>query len=345
MQRWAIILGGYQYDIEYVHTSKNGADALLRLPPHRPASQSQQQEEVTYLNLVQDFIPITSQEVRKATEKDTVLRQVLTNIKAGWSLYCQQDELKSFFARRQELYVEGGCIMWGYRMIIPQTLRSTILKELHSSHQVVKMKSEARSFVWWPHIDRDIEVSQLCMICAAEGSAPPRVTSQPWPYCSEPWSRLHMDFLGPYEGKTFFVLIDSTTKWIEAFLMARTTASAVIKVLRETFARFGLLKEVVSDNGPPFASQEMDYFMKLNGILHTFTAPYHPASNGAAEGVVKLCKKTIKKAIREKKDVEETLQAPDFHEQLCRIRVPKSNNLRPRKNKLFVVPLPEQWHL
>lgn len=116
-----------------------------------------------------------------------------------------------------------------------------------------------------------------------------------------------MDFLGPYEGKMFFILIDATSKWIEAFLMTKTTASAVIKVLRETFARFGLPKEIVSDNGPPYSSQEMKNFMDNNGIKHLFTSPYHPSSNGLAEAAVKICKKAIKKAIRDKYDLEAAL--------------------------------------
>lgn len=36
--------------------------------------------------------------------------------------------------------------------------------------------------------------------------------------------------------------------------------------MTETFARFGLSKEIVSDNGPPFTSQEMAQYMMRNGI-------------------------------------------------------------------------------
>lgn len=78
--------------------------------------------------------------------------------------------------------------------------------------------------------------------------------------------------------------------------MSRTTANAVIKVLRETFARFGLPKVVVSDNGPPFTSKEYVDFMASNGVTVTHIAVYHPATNGAAEGAVKLCKRAIKKS-------------------------------------------------
>ncbi|XP_049886623.1 uncharacterized protein K02A2.6-like [Pectinophora gossypiella] len=175
---------------------------------------------------------------------------------------------------------------------------------------IVKMKSIARSVMWWPGIDADIErTCRECGACAAEAAAPARASPQPWPYVTEPWSRLHVDFLGPFHGKTFFVLIDSTSKWLEVFLMPRTTASAVIKVLRETFARFGLPKEVVSDNGPPFSSKEYVDFMNTNGIKLTYSPIYHPSSNGAAEGAVKLCKRVLKKAMRERMDIDMALQA------------------------------------
>ncbi|XP_063394188.1 uncharacterized protein K02A2.6-like [Cydia fagiglandana] len=115
----------------------------------------------------------------------------------------------------------------------------------------------------------------------------------------------------------FFVIVDSTSKWIEAFVMQRTTGTAVIKVLMEIFARFGLPKEVVSDNGPPFTSQEVDQFMTRSGIKHTYSAPYHPASNGAAEGAVKLCKRALRKATKEKVDLDVALQSFLFNYRNC----------------------------
>ncbi|XP_063380957.1 uncharacterized protein K02A2.6-like [Cydia fagiglandana] len=317
LQRWAVILGGYQYDIEYIPTAKNAADALSRLPS--TSQDVKDYTEVTYINFVQDFLPITSMEVRKETEKDETLRKVNQFLSRGWPDHCSEEEMKPYFARRQELYTDTGCIMWGYRMVIPATLRPTIMKELHSSHQgMVKMKGIARSFVWWPGIDKDIEqICKLCAICAADAAATAKSAPQPWPYHEQAWSRLHIDFLGPFEGRMFFVIVDSTSKWIEAFVMQRTTGTAVIKVLMEIFARFGLPKEVVSDNGPPFTSQEVDQFMTRSGIKHTYSAPYHPASNGAAEGAVKLCKRALRKATKEKVDLDVALQSFLFNYRNC----------------------------
>lgn len=52
---------------------------------------------------------------------------------------------------------------------------------------------------------------------------------------------------------------------------------------------------VVTDKGPPFTSLELQSFSNDDGIEHVFTAPYCPSSNGAAENVVKMLKRVMKK--------------------------------------------------
>ncbi|XP_047984364.1 uncharacterized protein K02A2.6-like [Leguminivora glycinivorella] len=313
MQRWAVILAGYDYDIEYVRSEKNSADALSRLPVgiRSEPNSSKCTREVTYLNFVQNFVPITRKTLCQETGKDNILTKVMLFIQSGWPAVCTDEQIKPYFSRRHELYIDTGCIVWGYRLVIPKTLRNEVLKEVHSGHMgIVKMKSIARSIVWWPGIDAEIEsVCKACTTCTAESTAPAKAAPQPWPYESEVWSRLHLDFMGPIQGASFLVLIDSTSKWIEVFRMNKTTANDVIRVLRETFARFGLPKEIVSDNGPPFSSQEYERFMTFNGIKTTFAPIYHPSSNGAAELAVKLCKRVVRKAIRDGVDVDAALQS------------------------------------
>lgn len=195
-------------------------------------------------------------------------------------------------------------------MTVPGSLREAILKQLHVSHMgIVKTKSLARSYVWWPNIDAELEaVCRGCETCAAEAVAPPRATPSPWTYSTQPWTRIHLDFL-QHKGRTYLILIDSSSKWIEVFEMSRTNASAVVKELRATFTRFGLPVVVVSDQGPPFTSAEFRQFLTHNGIEQLFSPAYHPASNGAAEQAVKLCKRAIKKAYRDGVDIDAAIQA------------------------------------
>ena len=95
---------------------------------------------------------------------------------------------------------------------------------------------------------------------------------------TRPWSRIHIDFAGPMDNLTFFVIIDAHSKWIEVFKMNSTTATATIQVLRTVFARFGIPESIVSDNGPQFTSSEFTEFCHVNGIHHVRVPPYHPSS-------------------------------------------------------------------
>ena len=66
-------------------------------------------------------------------------------------------------------------------------------------------------------------------------------------------------------------------------------------MLRKTFCNFGLPDIVVSDNASYFVSDEMEVFLKKNGIKHMTPAPYNPSSNGLAERTVKTLKEGLRK--------------------------------------------------
>ena len=53
-----------------------------------------------------------------------------------------------------------------------------------------------------------------------------------------------------------------------------TKASDTIKVLRSVFCRYGIPVTCVTDGGPQFIADEMEAFMKSNGINHVKSPPY-----------------------------------------------------------------------
>lgn len=312
LQRWAIKLSAYDFKIEYVNTDKNTADSLSRLiKTHKEETIAAGEDipEQTYLHFATEALLLDYKILKKETSSDPILSRVISYITDEWPAEVELKELKPYFNRKNELYCELGCIMWGHRVVIPSTCRTRVIKELHESHMgIVKTKALARSYVWWPGVDEAVEAAcRGCAVCASVADAPPAHAPSPWPWPDRPWSRLHLDFLGPMLGTTYLVVVDACSKWIEAIKMNSTTAKALIAVLRDMWARFGLPKQVVSDNGPPFSSAEFELFLKNNGIAHIFSAPYHPASNGAAENAVKICKRVIKKAVKQKVDIDTAL--------------------------------------
>ena len=92
--------------------------------------------------------------------------------------------------------------------------------------------------------------------------------------------------LVPLWEKLFLIIIDAHSKWMEVHITNSATSAITIDKLRNTFATFGLPEILVTDNGSNFTSTEFEEFLKSNGIRHTRTAPYHPASNGLAERAV-----------------------------------------------------------
>ncbi|XP_063823684.1 uncharacterized protein K02A2.6-like [Ostrinia nubilalis] len=156
----------------------------------------------------------------------------------GWPDQCDIDGLKPYFNRKTELYEELGCLMWGYRVVIPEACRDKVLEIIHEPHMgIVKSKALARSYVWWAGIDEAVEgACRACSACAATAAAPPQHAPRPWPWPRRPWSRIHLDFMGPILGKTYLVVIDAMSKWIEVFQVPSTSASSTIDRSRKSLA-------------------------------------------------------------------------------------------------------------
>ncbi|CAK1587023.1 unnamed protein product [Parnassius mnemosyne] len=311
LQRYAVQLSAYNFKIEFIKSVQNcHADALSRLPLNPTRNRVKcEDSDCSYLNFVQENFPLSFKDIKIETAKDSLLSKIYGYVMFGWPKTSNIETEKAYFNRKENICVDQGCLIWGYRVIIPKSLRLSILKEIHDGHPgIVKMKQIARNYVWWETLDVDIERTvQECVACRSQRSAPAPALLHSWPWPEEPWARLNLDFLGPFNNKYYLVIVDAYTKWIEVDHVSGTSAAVVIDCLRKKFARFGLPKRIVSDNGPPFSSAEFKKYLDINGIRHTLVAPYHPSSNGAAENAVKMVKRALKKAQVDNENVNTAL--------------------------------------
>ena len=95
--------------------------------------------------------------------------------------------------------MEGNCLLWGTRVVVPRKLQNRVLQELHRDHTGMgRTKSIARSFIWWPGMDTAIEeLVGASEICQSVKNAPPVAPLHPWVWPEKPWQRVHADFAGP----------------------------------------------------------------------------------------------------------------------------------------------------
>ncbi|XP_062541115.1 uncharacterized protein K02A2.6-like [Armigeres subalbatus] len=244
---------------------------------------------------------------------DKALQAVLKFIREGWpndARSITNPDVRSYFSRRESLTNVDGCILFHDRVVVPSKFRGQILKQFHRGHPgMVRMKSIARSFVYWPGIDNDIEdCVRRCTPCCTVGKSPVKTTLESWPVPNQPWSRIHVDYAGPVDGVFFLVVVDPYTKWPEVYATKTTTTKTTIKLLTQSFSPFGLPETIVSDNGTQFTSHEFNAFCERLGIRHVRTAPFHPQSNGLAERFVDTLKRTLRKIRSGGETLEEALQ-------------------------------------
>ena len=189
MQRWALTLLAYEYELIYRPGEQNGnADALSRLPlPVVPETTPIPGDIVHFLETI-NTSPVDATKVKLWTTRDPVLSQDLQFVLPGWPMAVDEDAPKPYFARKEELSVHAGCLLWGSRVVIPPKGREVVLNILHESHPgIVRMKSLARSYVWWPKTNSRLEEKvKSCVTCQSHQKKPPGSPLHPWKWPGRP---------------------------------------------------------------------------------------------------------------------------------------------------------------
>ncbi|XP_054283614.1 uncharacterized protein K02A2.6-like [Macrosteles quadrilineatus] len=289
--RWALQLNQYNYDIEYRKGEDNVcADVLSRLP----IEEGQPEEaQIGFLN-VDKVNSIMSYDLLKQNSfTDKAIKMAKNFVLRNTWPPVVPEMLKSYKQRKDELSVEDDILLWFGRIVVPECMRTDVLKILHTGHPgIVSMRSVARHYVWWPNMDKDIEVYiKRCTYCQENRDNVEEVPLYPWNVPDRVWERVHIDLAGPVNGSMWLVGIDALSKWAEVDCLKTTNSSTIIQRLRSWFSRYGIPSEIVTDNGPQFLSKEMETFFEKNSINHIKTTPYHPKSNGLVERLIRTLKR------------------------------------------------------
>ncbi|UYV79717.1 K02A2.6-like [Cordylochernes scorpioides] len=300
LHRWALELSNFDFDIRY--TNKDTmlcADAFSRLPLEEINLWEDNIDLVTHDISFLNVTPLDHLIIEEETNKDPVLNKLKEYLLEDPQLAKKDETMKPFLSKLENFSVLQGCIFVDSRAVIPSTCQDQMLKLLHQSHiGINRMKSLARSSVWWPKMDSQIEeFVKECSPCMHHQTAPP-AENTPWPRTNQPWQRVHVDHFY-FRGDCYLLVVDANSNWIEVFPVRGTTSQENIKLLRECFARYGLPQCLVSDNGPPFNSIEFKEFLRKNNVYHLTSPAYNPSSNGIAEVSVRIIKKSLEKSLEE----------------------------------------------
>ena len=105
-----------------------------------------------------------------------------------------------------------------------------------------------------------------------------------------------MDHAINFLGRNWLVLVDAYSKYPCIHPTTSTSSKSTTAILEQEFAHFGYPHTLVTDNATTFMSQEFQAWCKQRGIVHLTGAPYHPATNGAAERLIQSFKQALRKS-------------------------------------------------
>ncbi|KAI2668897.1 Transposon Tf2-6 polyprotein [Labeo rohita] len=297
VQRWAVMLQAYQYNIVYKPGKYHqNAYALSSLPIPGEGELDDTNDQMLMMDLMDDS-PVSAVQIRRWTSHDITLSKERLAKCRRWM--CDLGSKNHHTITRL-----SGCI------------------ETVTSDPFRYVKNEGVG----PFIHVVAWYGSGCgESCQRFKKAPAQAPLHPWEWPGSPRERLHVDYTEPFLGRMFLILVDSHSKWMEVYPTMHATSQITIEKLRLCFSTHGLPKMLVSDNGSRFTSEEFGTFMKTNGIQHVLSAPYHPSSNGLAERVVQTFKEGMKKM---KGDTVETRtkilkkqqKQKEGHDKSCKLR-------------------------
>ena len=259
------------------------------------------------------------QTVNCATTKDNQMTPVIQYLKDG---VLPKDKRKARLLRLKaahyalyddQLYKKGSSTP--LPKCVDLEKGNYILQEIHEGicgnqvgWQSVAYKALRQGYFWSTMKADAMNFVRKCDKCqrfsSIPRSHPEKLTlmASPWPFAVQ-----GIDLIGPMPTarptfKYVVVTVDYFIKQAEAKPLAMISSKKVQEFIQEsTICRFGILYEIVSDNGAQFDRNEFCAFYDDFGIKKIFSSIHHPQTNGKVEVINKIIKFNLKTKLEERK--------------------------------------------
>ena len=330
IQKMRLKLQPYNFKLIYKKGKEIGlADCLSRFPIETVDKSSMMDEDLMVCT-AETIGGKWNSKIEMATQQDPDLQALRRVILEGWPQDRQNSssEVQPYWDFKDELSTYNGIVYKGERIVIPRDMRPQILEILHKPHLgIVRTKQRARDAVYWPGMNKQIEdLISKCDICIKHRSRQQKEPMTIHEIPQLPWEKVATD-LFEYKGSHFMVIVDYFSNFIEVVSLGRDIkTNDIVKGLKINIARYGIMKTLVSDNGPQFSSTAFQQFTKTYGIEHITSSPRYPQSNGLAEKSVQCIKRLLTKCSE---------SGEDFHLALLALRNTPRDDLESPMQRLM----------
>lgn len=294
--RWLMNMQAYDFDTLHIPGDSNPADFFSRenysdtVHKNFIAHILQTNESLSMRNIAQQ------QELDKFCQKIT---QKLQQADKRFSdMYIINEQHNVLMRRADSLKFQNKT---QDKIVVPKSLINDVIQEAHVVHfGATKTLNFIRKKYFWHGAYSDVmNFCKRCDKCLTYKAK--KTVQEPLKFFAkgtQPNDLLALDIVGKLvrsnNGYNFILTVMClTTRHLTCIPMKNITSKSIIQQLNKYFCTFGLPKEILTDNGTNFVSNEFEEFLKLLGIGHRKTSIYFPQSNGCLESRHLLMKNSL----------------------------------------------------
>lgn len=262
-------------------------DALSRAPVDPP--EKGEDDEVIPVLAVQDI------NLPQLQREDEELSVIFKAIEHPHSVSMQEErQSRRYTIKNERLYKRGNGDTPDLGLV-PKVLINKLIEEYHANilgggHLGLRKVVEAISNkYYWRNLEDSVkDYIKRCQHCQYRKGPnfkqkpgllkPVKVTENIF----DKWA---IDVCGPFvKSNNGNMYIIAASEYLSGFLMTQavktTTGDDICNFMMELVARYGVPRELISDNGRNFTSNLFTKFLKQIGCKKINTTPYHPQANG-----------------------------------------------------------------
>ena len=173
-----------------------------------------------------------------------------------------------------------------HQLCAPRIFREQIVDGYHTENCHIgfdRLYSTLRQKYYWPRMYSQLR--ELVLGCQDCQQSKKQSKEKKAPLCPLPivpaFERIHIDILGPLpkdpQGHQYVLLVvDSFSRFPEAFPLKTQKAEEVAEALYSVICRWGAPTSILSDNGRNFVSKLCKVLFSLFKVKHLRTTSFHP---------------------------------------------------------------------
>lgn len=290
--RFALKLQEYSgMKIVYQPGKKHMAPDALSRAPVDPPEKGKYDEAIPVLS-VQDL------NLPQLQREDEELSTIFKSLEHPHSVSTQQVRQARRYVIKNEVLYKRGNGDTPDLVMVPKTLINKLIEEHHSNilgggHLGVRKVAEALSNkYYWRNLEKSVkDFVQCCQHCQYRKG--PNLKQKPGllmpvKVTENIFDKWAIDVCGPFvKSNQGNIYIIAASEYLSGFLVTKpvktTTSEDICEFMMEIITKYGVPRELISDNGRNFTSNLFTTFLKQMGCTKINTTPYHPQANGMIE--------------------------------------------------------------